>query len=89
MKKRSFSIINAVLFSVLTFYSLILLYMLVWGVLSSLKSAGDFTIKTLKFPQFGWRFENYAKAFEAIKIRLTLTGGGYQDIYLMDMFGYS
>lgn len=91
MKKHSyrFSVLNLFLLIVLTAYSLLLLYMLVWGLISSLKTAGDFTINTLSFPKKGWHFDNYKKAFEGIKVRLSLEKGGYKDIFLIEMFGYS
>ena len=91
MKKHSyrFSVLNLFLLIVLTAYSLLLLYMLVWGLISSLKTAGDFTINTLSFPKKGWHFDNYKKAFEGIKVRMSLEKGGYRDIFLIVMFGYS
>ncbi|MBE5752063.1 MAG: carbohydrate ABC transporter permease [Clostridiales bacterium] len=89
MKKSSFSILNVVLFIILAFYSVLMLFMLGWSFISSVKTQGDFTVNPLSLPQFGWHFDNYSKAFEAITIRLRLEGGGFRDIYLMEMFGYS
>lgn len=87
MKKRSFSIINLFLFIVLTFYSVLLLWMLGWAFLSSVKTLGDYTINPLSFPK-QWKFDNYVKAFEVIQVPV-MTSEGRRVIGLLEMFGYS
>lgn len=89
MKKSSFNLLNIILFSVLTIYSILLLYMLFWGFISSVKTSGDFTLNPLGLPKKGWHLNNYIKAFEGIRVRLSFDTGGYRYVYLLEMFGYS
>ncbi len=89
IKKSTFSPLNIVLFIILALYSVLLLYMLGWALISSTKTAGDFTLNALGLPEKGWHFDNYVKAFEGIKVKITFATGGYREIKLIEMFGYS
>lgn len=67
MKTRSLSekIIFSVIFIIFILYSALLIYPLVWGILSSLKGAVEYYDNVFGFPQ-EWKFSNYITAFREI-----------------------
>lgn len=81
-KKQGFqfnakTLLFLVIFVVLAIYSLFLLYMVAWGVMSSLKSKLDFEVNVLGFPNLhkgslysSWdtffKFENYSTVFKSM-----------------------
>lgn len=60
--RNPFAIVASI---ILIAYSATLIYALVWGFLTSLKSRTDFTMNLFGFPS-RWRFDNYAAAFNKL-----------------------
>lgn len=65
--KNNFKLGRCVTFIIFSIYSFIMLYALVWAVISSLKSHIEFMIKPNDLPE-KWLFENYAEAFKLLKV---------------------
>ena len=71
------TVLFLVLFIILAVYSLFLLYMIAWGIMSSLKSKLDFQVNVLGFPNLDknsvyssygefFKFENYLTVFKSM-----------------------
>lgn len=70
-------ILTVIVFIILIVYSLFLLYMIAWGIMSSLKSKLDFQVNVLGFPNLDensiysshnafFKFENYLTVFKSM-----------------------
>lgn len=66
-KKRRFSTMHLVLGIILFIYSVLMLYMLCWGIINSLKTYPNFHDDPVGFPKT-WEFVNYAKAFSYLEV---------------------
>ena len=75
------------LFVVLTLYVISLLSVLGWGVLTSLKDTMDYKLNgagTLPDAEFGWKFDNYIKAFKLNRVPIYTQEGTYF-VYMDEM----
>lgn len=52
----------------------IMMFLLLWAFVSSLKTNYDFIYNPTKLPQLGWRWINYKYALENIPVQLTING---------------
>lgn len=74
-----------VLYVIVTIYCLSMIYVLLFGLINSLKDATDYEWNNpfgLPSKEFGWHFDNYAKVLTEFKV-FTLGGN---EVYLMQMF---
>lgn len=70
-----------VILSLLILWSLILIFMLLWGLLSSLKTYNDFRKNLFGLPQ-QWMFSNYATALSKLYVVVADPNGGNTRIYI-------
>ena len=78
-KKRKFMLSEIVLCVILVVYSAFMLYLLYWGLLTSLKSNDDFLIEQNFFGlPTEWALENYEAVFNRLYVRVTRDGLGMQ-----------
>ena len=78
-KKRKFMLSEIVLCVILFVYAAFMLYLLYWGLLTSLKSNDDFLIEQNFFGlPTEWAFENYEAVFNRLYVRVTRDGLGMQ-----------
>ena len=73
------------LYVIVTIYCLSMIYVLLFGLINSLKDATDYEWNNpfgLPSKEFGWHFDNYAKVLTEFKV-FTLGGN---EVYLMQMF---
>ena len=71
---------------ILALYSLMFVYLFVWGFTTSFKGILEFSKDPLRFPK-EWHFENYKTAFDYFYVRLSGSGNRY--VYLEGMALYS
>lgn len=85
--RPGFTPMTAVLGLLLLIYSLLLLYMLVWAFLASVKDpVFEYTGNKLGFPQ-EWHFEHYLDAFRMFSLDVPSHGGnGTINVGLLQMF---
>ena len=69
-RSRGEKIFLGILFAVFTLYSLSIVLVLLWAIMSSLKTNLEFYENTLGLPSV-WRFENYAEAFSLLEYNNT------------------
>ena len=72
MKRKNFSVSNAILFAVLTIYSLSLLVLLLWGASTSVKTIDDFYYNPIWLPSGApseWAWDNYTYVFQKFSVR--------------------
>ena len=72
MKRKNFSVSNAILFAVLTIYSLSLLVLLLWGASTSVKTFDDFYYNPIWLPSGApseWAWDNYTYVFQKFSVR--------------------
>ena len=75
---------GTILGAFLILYTIILVFMFVWALINSVKTAANFYIDPVGIPQ-EFRFQNFFDAFQAIRIRAWIGGVEYY-IYLPEMF---
>lgn len=77
--KSSNKIFGITSFSLLSLYTLVLGFLLLWSLMSSFKHDLDFVWNPLSFPDsaFGWKFDNYLKAWSVFNIPLTTKNDTY------------
>lgn len=89
LKEAHFSarILWIVLGIILVLYTVSLLFMLAWGVLTSVKDRLDFIRNSIGFPGngYGWKFNNYLTAFSSFSVTVE-AGDGFRTVYLAEMF---
>lgn len=75
----------------LTLYSLALVLPLFWAVFSSLKLQIDFIDTVFAWPKYGFKWENWVKAFTNISITVPSASSrvGTRKVQLLEMFLYS
>lgn len=76
IKRRftSTSPLMIVLFILLTIYSLFIIYLLVWGIITSLKTVDDFRNNILGFPKQGLAFSNFSYVFKNFYVDIEVNG---------------
>lgn len=82
---RKMDAFEIVLYVIVTIYCLSMIYVLLFGLINSLKDATDYEWNNpfgLPSKEFGWRFDNYVKVLSEFKV-FTLGGN---EVYLMQMF---
>ena len=82
---RKMDAFEIVLYVIVTIYCLSMIYVLIFGLINSLKDATDYEWNNpfgLPSKEFGWHFDNYAKVLTEFKV-FTLGGN---EVYLMQMF---
>ncbi len=85
MKKKQFSIFGTIMFIILGVWSISIIFLLLWSVLSSLKSWDDFRTNPLGLPAV-IKFENYVNIFRDLKVPVTKVGYLPRDVYLPELF---
>lgn len=72
---------------ILALYTLSLLFMIAWGILTSLKDRLDFIRNVIGLPGsgYGWKFSNYFTAFNSFSVTVE-AGAGFRTVYLAEMF---
>ena len=93
---RKFSPLTAIMLVILLVFSVVLLGMLFWTVMTSFKAATfagfkSGTASTYKLPK-EWHFENYIKVFESFFVEGVAYPeniGGTRTVYIGEMFVYS
>ena len=92
LKKKKLNANNLVFACVSVFLILFTASMILpflWMLITSFKSAADYTVSTFSFPSEkygGWQFENYKIAFELLPIRIVDWSVGYIEISVFRMF---
>ena len=83
--KSSNKIFGIISVSLLTIYSLVMIFMMVWAFMNTFKHDIDFTWNPwLPDPKYGWHPENYVTAFSVFKVRLeNLPGEQYANAFGM------
>lgn len=84
-RQKLFSPLFLFLFVILAFYSLVLLVLFAWGLMTSVRENIGFIQSPFTF-EGGLKFENYLTVFLKFKITVEGTNGGYKDVYLENMF---
>ena len=82
---RKMDAFEIVLYVIVTIFCLSMIYVLLFGLINSLKDATDYEWNNpfgLPSKEFGWHFDNYAKVLTEFKV-FTLGGN---EVYLMQMF---
>ncbi len=90
-RKRRFSIVMLILGIILVLYSISLVVPIVWGMLSSLKTKGEFRNNLFGLPggwPWNWAWENYGSVFRTFAIPVE-AGAGSRDVYFLEMMWYS
>lgn len=75
------SIFVIVMFSIMALWCFTVLFALVWALITSLKTRGDFVLDPFGLPEHGWQFENYVKAF--LKMGVPIAKDGGTDVVLL------
>ncbi|MBR1867368.1 MAG: carbohydrate ABC transporter permease [Clostridia bacterium] len=84
-KVRSDNISKILISVILVSYSFILISLLVWAVLSSLKSEFDFQYNKIGLPK-AFSILNYQEAFRLFKLEVKLPSGGVYTAYIENMY---
>ena len=75
--KKKIGIFEILVFIFLLLLSLFLIFLLCWGVVTSLKTVDDALYYPMKFPTEGWQFRNYLKLISGFNI-ITNNADGLQ-----------
>ena len=84
---RRMDAFQIILYVIVAVYCLSMVYVLLFGLINSLKDATDFEwLNTFGFPhkEFGWRFDNYSKVLKEFKVSSMSMGG--EEVGFMGMF---
>ena len=57
-----------IIFILLAVYVLSMAFMIGWGLITSVKDPFEYSYNKTGFPEEGWFFSNYIKAFNSIKV---------------------
>lgn len=74
--------------ALLTIYSILILYPMIWAFFSSFKSRLDFLYNPEGFPKDlygGWQFVNYSTAFRVLFVSVSTSAGGTRPVYYPEM----
>lgn len=86
--KRTFnstSPLYIVLFILLLIYAIFIIYLLLWGILTSVKTPDDFRINVVGFPKGKWAFSNFSYVISKFYVDVVLDGGIPAKRYIEDM----
>lgn len=72
---HSTSPVYIILMTLLVIYSVFILYLLFWGIVTSLKTPDDFRNNVLGLPTQGWAFSNFSYVFQNFYVDIVLEGG--------------
>lgn len=84
---RRMDAFQIILYVVVAVYCLSMVYVLLFGLINSLKDATDFEwLNPFGFPhkEFGWKFDNYSKVLKEFKVSSMSMGG--EEVGFMGMF---
>ena len=87
-KIKNFSIFKTILLILLSIYSISLLYPLLWGALTSVKSIDEFRINMLGLPK-NPTFENFGYVFQNFVVKTPSRDGFVKTIYIEQMLANS
>lgn len=85
--RRPANPVEIILFCVLLLYSLLMVTLLVWALLTSVRTRGEFVENVFGFPR-EWAFENYVTAFNYFSVQI-VTETMVKTVYMDQMFLYS
>ncbi len=85
--KKPVNPVEIILFAVLILYSVLMLTLLIWALLTSVRTRGEFVENVFGFPK-EWAFSNYITAFNFFSVQI-LTSTMIKTVYLDQMFLYS
>lgn len=83
-KKANKNLLFRILFVILAFYAIGLFLPLLWGLMTSFKTDFDLMNEPFKFPA-EWRFDNYSKIWDGIKVSVRLENGGQKTVNLVGL----
>ena len=87
--KRKIRPLTIVLFIILALYTLTLILLFIWSILTSLKDDLDFGLNTYGLPEV-WTFSNYIRAFEVFSVTVPAKDGQRAyEVYMLEMYGNS
>lgn len=84
---RRMDAFQTILYVIVAVYCLSMVYVLLFGLINSLKDATDFEwLNPFGFPhkEFGWKFDNYSKVLKEFKVSSMSMGG--EEVGFMGMF---
>lgn len=84
---RRMDAFQIILYVIVAVYCLSMIYVLLFGLINSLKDATDFEwLNPFGFPhkEFGWKFDNYSKVLKEFKVSSMSMGG--EEVGFMGMF---
>lgn len=84
---RRMDAFQIILYIIVAVYCLSMVYVLLFGLINSLKDATDFEwLNPFGFPhkEFGWKFDNYSKVLKEFKVSSMSMGG--EEVGFMGMF---
>ncbi len=84
---RSTSPLFVAMFIILVIYSFLMLYLLFWGVVTSLKDAGDFRTNIMGLP-VEWKWDNFANVFQNFYVSVN-RGGVPGKVYVEELLLYT
>lgn len=88
VKNGKWSIFRVVMLAILSVYSLTVVFLIMWVLLSSFKSKIDFNFNALGWPE-KFYFENYINIFRELSVPITVPGVGQRHMLLPELFLYS
>ncbi len=84
---HSTSPLFVVMFLILAIYSFLMLYLLLWGVITSLKDQSDFRTNILGLPT-EWKWDNFANVFQNFFVSVNRNGVPGK-VYIEELFLYT
>lgn len=69
-KKIKIKPFRIIMFTILALWSISFIYVLLWALMSSLKSIGEFRLNKTSLLPKDWAFDNYVKVFKQYKIQI-------------------
>lgn len=78
-----------ILFVLLTIYSLFIIYLLFWGIMTSLKTPNDFRDNVLGVPREEWAFSNFLTVFQRFYVDVVIGDGIPAKRYMEHMILYT
>ncbi len=81
LKRKKISVFSIVIFVVLVLYTLLLVALMTWGFLTSMKELNDFYLHKFGLPE-QWTFSNYTEVLAKFSLKVTINGQqGLVDIW--------
>lgn len=87
MKKFKFKseIIFIIMFVILVLYVSSLMFMFLWGLMTSFKDAFEYRYNIIGLPE-AWKFENYLTAFSSIQVKVQNANREFKMVGVLDMY---